>query len=203
MEFTADALRQHIPSYLTTEDKKALVEELNTVASGGQAGYFLSPYNDKFGREMLQGDGWQGLPLFNLKTGKVRRVRGIVLSNSCDIAPDNQRDFATRLIFTPLVKLSAYEELLGSKIPDPQRISDKLASIKAQKVSNIFFLPKGEPLAEDYIARFDLMQSAPMAVHLKDRTRKKLFTLSNIGFYMLIFKLSIHFCRFGERINRN
>jgi len=32
--------------------------------------------------------------------------------------------------------------------------------------------------------------------------QKRLFSLSNYGFYLLLFKMSIHFCRMGENIDR-
>lgn len=32
--------------------------------------------------------------------------------------------------------------------------------------------------------------------------RKKILTLSQIGFYIFLFKISVHFCRFHEAIER-
>lgn len=152
---------------------------------------------------MLQGDGWRGFQLFMFESGDRRSVRGIVLSNSCDVDPSNPRDVPARVIFAPLVKLSAYEALLHGSGIDTARVDEKVASIKAQKTTNIFCLPAGGPLEEDCIVRLDDAHSMPVAAQVDAPDREKLFTLSNTGFYMLVLKLSVHFCRLQEKVNRS
>ncbi|WP_143043314.1 hypothetical protein [Sphingopyxis sp. YR583] len=125
-----------------------------------------------------------------------------MLSNSCDIAPENARATPSRVTFAPLVKLAAYQELLHKSGIKPESIEDKISSIKAQKITNIFFLPAGGDLAEDHIVRLDEAQSMPVSIHEKSEEREKLFTLSMAGFYMLVFKISVHFCRLQEGIPR-
>jgi hypothetical protein len=203
MNFNAESLKQQIPFYLTAEDQRVLVRELKAIAAGGTVGYVLNAHQDSFREVMLQGDGWRGFQLFLFETGERLSRRGIVLSNSCDVDPENQRDVPSRVIFAPLVKLSAYEELLSKSGVGKERVKAKIESIKAQKTSNMFFMPTGGPLTEDYIVRFDDAHSMPVAVHKRSEEREKLFTLSNTGFYMLVFKLSVHFCRFQEKISRN
>ena len=151
---------------------------------------------------MLQGDGWRGFQIFIFETGERRSVKGIVLSNSCDVDPDNPRDLPTRVTFAPLVKLSSFENLLRGKGIDGKRVQDKVNSIRAQKISNLFYLPAGGSLEEDYVVRLDDTHSMPAIAHSKSEDREKLFTLSNTGFYMLVLKLSIHYCRLNEKINR-
>ncbi len=202
MTFDAQSLQQQIPFYLTAEDQRVLVDELKAIASGGVADYLLSDYRDSFRQVMLQGDGWRGFQLFLFDSGERRSVRGVVLSNSCDVDPENPRDIPARLIFAPLVKLSAYEALLVKNGIEAAKIGAKIAAIRAQKTTNIFFLPASGPLAEDYVVRLDEAQSMPVAAHINSGDREKLFTLSNTGFYMLAFKLSVHFCRLQERVNR-
>lgn len=202
MSFDAESLQQHIPFYLTSEDQQVLVDELKRIASGGTADYFLSAYNSAFEGDMLQGDGWRGFQLFLFDTGERRSVRGLVLSNSCDVDPANPRDVPARVIFAPLVKLSAYKTLLDASGIGKERVEAKIASIKAQKTTNIFFLPAGGPLDEDSLVRFDEAHSMPVQAHTKSSHREKLFTLSNTGFYMLVLKLSVHFCRLQEKVNR-
>jgi hypothetical protein len=202
MKLDLESLQQQIPYYLTAEDRQVLVDELKAISKGGTANYLLSPYNDAFRNDMLQGDGWRAFQLFVFDTGERRRVQGLVLSNSCDVEPGNARDIPARVIFAPLVKLSVYEGLLRGSGIDPQRIDEKIASIKAQKTTNMFFLPAGGPLADDHVVRLDDAHSMPAAMHAKSEGREKLFTLSNTGFYMLVLKLSVHFCRLHEKVNR-
>ena len=127
---------------------------------------------------------------------------GLVLSNSCDVDPINPRDLPARVVFAPLVKLSRYKRLLEESGIDAKRVEQKISSIKEQKTTNIFYLPAGRALAEDHIVRFDELQSMPLSAHAESADKEKLFTLSNTGFYMLVFKLSVHFCRLHEKVNR-
>ena len=203
MDLDVESLQQQIPSYLTSEDQRALVHELRAIAGGGTANYFLTDYQDSFRDSMLQGDGWRGFQLFLFDTGERRSVRGLVLSNSCDVDPANPRDYPARISFAPLVKLSAYKTQLDASDISAERVEAKLASIRAQKTTNIFFLPVGGPLREEYVVRFDEIHSMPVTAHTKSSDREKLFTLSNTGFYMLVLKLSVHFCRLQEKVNRS
>ena len=203
MIIDADSLRQQIPYYLTAENRRVLVDELNAISSGQKVNYILSNAHNEFVDTMLQGDGWRGFEVFSFVSGKRHSVRGIVLSNSCDVNPENRRDLATRVTFAPLVKLSAYRSMLKRSGIDPAKIRDKIAAIKAQRTNSIFFLPAGGSLKADYLIRFDEVQSMPLEAHEKCGNREKLFTLSDTGFYMLIFKLSIHFCRLQEDVKRN
>lgn len=202
MNLDAETLIQQIPYYLTAEDQKALLNELNAISRGGTAKYLLSTYRDSFKEMMLQGDGWRGFQLFLFETGERRSVRGIVLSNSCDVDPNNPREVPARVVFAPLVKLAVFKALLNASGIGADRVADKIAAIKAQKTSNIFYLPAGGVLEEDYIVRFDEAHNMPVAAHTASSDREKLFTLSNTGFYMLVFKLSVHFCRLQEKVNR-
>lgn len=202
MNFDVESLQQQIPYYLTAEDREVLLGELRTIAAGGTADYVLNDYDGSFKECMLQGDGWQGFQLFLFESGERRSVRGIVLSNSCDVDPANRRDVPARVVFAPLVRLSAYKSLLEASGIGAKKIGDKIKSIKEQKTTNIFFLPAGGALEEDYVVRFDEAHSMPFASHVQEGDREKLFTLSTTGFYMLVFKLSVHFCRFQENVNR-
>lgn len=203
MNLDADSLRQQIPYYLTAEDRHVLVEELKAITQGGTVDYFLSSYRDTFKSTMLQGDGWRGFQLFKFDTGERRSVQALVMSNTCDVHSNNQRDIPARVIFAPLVKLAAFDAVLRRNGVDPRRVEEKLASIRAQKTTNMFFLPAGGPLAQDHVVRLDDAHSMPVAAHAAAKDREKLFTLSNTGFYMLVLKLSVHFCRLQENVNRN
>lgn len=202
MNFDAASLQQQIPYYLTASDRQVLIDELSAISKSGTANYFLAPDRDIFQSDMLQGDGWRGFQLFEFDTGNRLSIQGLVLSNSCDVDQDNPRDMPSRVIFAPLVKLSAFEAVLRKMNIEHQRVDAKLASIRAQKTTNMFFLPAGGPLGEDHVVRLDDAHSMPVAKHIPATGREKLFTLSNTGFYMLVFKLSVHFCRLHENVNR-
>jgi hypothetical protein len=203
MSVDFDEVQSQLPFYLSAEDKKALLTELQALIAGGAAGFILSPQRDEFATTMLQGDGWAGFQHFLFESGERRDLkRGLVLSNSCDVDPANQRDVPTRIAFAPLVKLSAFEKALHQAGIDAKKIASKLADIRAQRITSMFFLPAGGAIEEDLVSRLDELHSMPLTSHLENKARSKLFTLSNAGFYLLTFKLSVHFCRLQEKVNR-
>lgn len=197
-----EQLQQQIPYYLTAQDQQILLSELKSISEGRNVDYFLGNHNNDFTSCRLQGDGWRGFEIFNFETGEKRSLRGLIISNSCDIDTKNQRDIAAKVIFAPLVKLSAYVSVLEKNGVSGDRLTSKIESIKNQKTTNIFYLPPSGTITDEYIVRLDDIYSMPVSAHESNPDKEKLFTLSNTGFYMLIFKLSIHFCRLQERVQR-
>jgi hypothetical protein len=62
------------------------------------------------------------------------------------------------------------------------------------------YLPADGLLDEDHVALLDDLYSMPVAVHRQGA--EKLFTLSMAGFYLFVFKLSVHVCRLHEDVDR-
>jgi hypothetical protein len=157
---------------------------------------------NRFQQEMLQGDGWQRLQLRNFETGERIFINGVVLSNTCDVSPDNQRDLPVRIIFAPLIPLAAYVSMLEKAGVQKVSIDSKVDAIRRQKVTSLFYTPTGSGLTSEHIVVLDDVHSMPAAVYESDKSNGKIFTLSQAGFYLLILKLSIHFCRFHENVAR-
>jgi hypothetical protein len=151
----------------------------------------------------LQGDGWTKIEILDFATGARDKIKGVLLSNSCDINPNNPRDFPPRIVFAPLIPLQAYVDLLRSaSVLKPEQIEAKLDSIRKQRVTSLFYLPEGGGLDADHIAILDDLHNVPLKMFLKEVDRVKLFTLGQMGFYLFLLKLSIHFCRFQEGVAR-
>jgi len=195
MQITAESIQDQIPYYLTREDKDNLVKALNNFP---HVDYYLNRYP----QDLLQGDGWTSLGVIRLEDGKRKFVKGILLSNSCDIDVANKRDLPARIIFSPIIRLSRYKELLVSSIQDGSKIDNKIAAIKEQKVTALFYLPKGSVLDDDYVAVLDDVHTISLDSYIVENGKQKLFTLSQVGFYLFLLKLSVHFCRFQENIER-
>lgn len=136
MNFDADNLKRQLPHYLTPRDHQIILEDSEKISRGNVVNYFLNPNRNNFETEMLRGDGWKGLQIFKFNTGKWDFVKGIVLSNSCDIDPQNSRDIRTRVIFAPLAKLSGYEKILNEKNIDRKATKQKIQSIRSQKAAD-------------------------------------------------------------------
>jgi hypothetical protein len=202
MTFDADALRQQIPYYLTADPaQKVLLAELKSLGDGADKGYFIPTGYDGYTGEMLQGDGWRGFQIFSFKSGNVNAALGIVLSNSCDVSAENARVLPPKVTFAPIVKLSKIVERFKAHGLDVEKIASRMTDIKAQRVTNIFYLPADGLLDEDHVALLDDLHSMPVEVHRQQA--EKVFTLSMAGFYLFIFKLSVHFCRLHEDVDRN
>lgn len=200
MTFDAEQLKNQIPFYLTAETaQKELVKNLDALNRGVTTGYYISAAREPDADSMLQGDGWRGFQLLSFETGMKRAVRGIVLSNSCDISKDNDRVIAPKIVFAPIVQLSAIEARLKDRGLAEDAVAGRIAAMKNQSVTNFFFLPAGGPLDQDYVAILDDLHSMPVTAH---KGEEKLFTLSMAGFYLFAFKLSVHFCRLHENVDR-
>lgn len=202
MEITSESFKDQIPYYLTQGQKDGLLKELKAFINNStiKTNYFSNDFQDK----ILQGDGWGKLQIRNFYTGDKISILGIILSNSCDVAPDNERDLPTTgITFASLIPLSSYMTLLKKEKIDDIEIEKKIDSIKKQRVTSIFFLPAGGYLQEDHIALFDDIYTMPSNVFNQENKKSKAFTLSMFGFYLFVFKLSIHFCRFQENVARN
>jgi len=198
MELTPESLRDQIPYYLTKEQKDGCLRALRDFPDN--INYYL--YLDSYKNDWLQGDGWTKLQFRRFETGEVESVLGIVISNSCDISPDNKRDFPANITFAPLIPLATYVRLLETTGINLSQIQNKVISIKNQHVTNIFFLPSGGSLQEDHIVFLDRLYTIPARFFESEKEKSKVFSLSLIGFYMFLFKLSVHFCRFNERVTR-
>lgn len=195
--FTTDQLADQIPHYLTAEEKSGLVKALEDWPRPIQ--YYINRYKD----ELLQGDTWKNVPVINYATREVKAVPAIVLSNSCSVDPTNERSFPPNVVVSPLISLEKYERMLVNAKVNPEAIRQKIDAIKEQKVNNIFYLPQGDALPSESIAVLDNLFSLPASMLTGDDVSAvKLNTLATVGFYLFLFKLSIHFCRFHEKVHR-
>jgi len=190
-------IQNYLPYYLTEERKSGLLKALADFPDNFE---YYQQYNAN--SESLQGDGWRGVQVINFQTGEKCEILGIILSNSCDISPENHRELPARITFAPVIALGAYENLLRKSGIIEQSIVSKLQSIRLQQVTDVFFLPAGGDLEEDHIALLNDLHSMPYSSFEAARKRSKAFMLSMCGFYMFLLKLSIHFCRFHENLDR-
>lgn len=198
MDITPDTIEAHIPYYLTHKQKEGLVKALADFRETS-VDYYINKYPD----EVLQGDGWPKLEVIRFEDGERSQIKGIVLSNTCDIAQGNVRAIPSKLVFAPIIKLSNYAMRLTAAKMNSDQIDSKLQAIKEQRVTTMFYLPAGAGLDDEYIALLDDLHTIPAHAFTASQDRPKLFTLSMIGFYLFLFKLSVHFCRFHEEVVRD
>lgn len=191
-----EQVRRSLPPYLAAEEKQALLDQLS--------GHSTRP--EYYGRvdgddEPLQGDGWQGLTAFDFDSGARDQLQGLVLSNSCDIAAANNPYTEQRIVYSPLLSLRLYQEFLIAEGHGPEKVDELAHRIRQQKVHRIFYLPPMEGVREESIVALDLLHSQPLD-SVRGHGLRRLFTLSTFGWYMLLLKISIHFLRMQEAVER-
>lgn len=193
-----EQIELYLPKYLSPDERKYLLSELSSFPDNMR--YYLASDKSRTETNLLQGDGWKGFALIDFYSFKKRRVAGVVLSNSCDIAIENQRSLPVRIIFSPLVSLAKYEERLR-KNKTAAQIDNILTDIRKQRSTSIFYLPEYSGFLEESIILLDNVHCHPVDDFMKVR-KAKIFTLSQYGFYVFLIKLSIHFTRFQENVHR-
>jgi hypothetical protein len=197
MQITSESIRDQIPYYLSQRAKENLAKALDRFPR--QIDYYTGLYKEDF----LQGDCWTSVDVFRFEDGAKKSIRALLISNSCDVAPENKRDLPTKLSFASMVKLDRYIDLLKNAGLDEKQIETKVMAIKEQRVTSLVYFPKGAELEEDYVALLDDIHTVPSRAFVARNEKTKLFALSNVGFYLFVLKLSVHFCRLHEEVVRD
>jgi hypothetical protein len=200
-ELTLEDFKTYLPPYLTSQGKEDLYKRLKDFPANRQV---YAEHSDVLNIESpLQGDAWKGFIAINFHTLEKKGVSGIILSNSCDISPENVRDLPVNVLFAPLLNLHHYAELLKQKAGRQQQDVDSiLDSIRNQKTTSIFHLPPLPGANDEHMVLLDDIRSEPLAAFFATE-RSRLFRLNMYGFYLLLFKMSLHLMRVQEGIDRH
>lgn len=190
-------LEIYLPKYLSDESQKELYSDLKDFPDNINK-IFGSKYLSQDG--LLQSDIVEDIPFFNLPILESKSAKVMIISNSCDIDPQNKRDLPPKVSYAPLISMSKFIDLLEKSGIEEQRIYQIVNSIKKQEKTSMFFVPQGSGLSEDCIVLFENILSIDRDYFFENH--KKLATFSNYGFYMFLLKLSIHLTRIQEKVDR-
>lgn len=203
-----DDITLYLPQYLSGEEKDVLKKELkNFPTDGTKDTVYTSTLNDA--NYLLQGDGINKMPYLSYPYTIQKDIPAILLSNTCDMSLDNSKTRINRcrILYAPLIQFDKYETMLRKnylEAKDQQRIDSHLKDIKSQSITQALFLPKGGNLQYDAIVFFDRAINIPLnEEEVKQMCDKRIFSFSNFGFYLFLLKISIHFTRIQEKIDRN
>lgn len=200
-----EEVKKYLPQYLSSESQDKLFQELKS---------FPENIDDRLYSQILkkegimyQGDGIDGMLVINLPSEEIRPIRSMILSNSCSIHPSNKKLFQSRIIYAPIFNLQKYRERLMDEYKNEENIETKIEehvnSLRRQLNTQIFYLPQGGDLEADSIVFLDRLNNCPTDFVTADEiSQRKIFTLSNYGFYLFLIKLSIHFTRVREDVER-
>ncbi|HZL18304.1 MAG TPA: hypothetical protein VFG23_11215 [Polyangia bacterium] len=192
-----DSIRLYLPKYLTPEQARDLWSGLADFPKNTDYYWFDSGLND----EILQGDGWRGFVVRDFFSGDKRAVSGVVLSNSCDVAPENETNTPAHIVFAPLISVSKFEDLLRGRGKTLQQVASLLTDVRQQRLTNIFYLPAYSDVIKESMILLDDVHVHP-ATDFRGCDRNALFKLNQYAFYLFLMKLSIHFSRFNEKVLR-
>lgn len=191
------SLAAALPAETRPREQAQLFGKLISLPHEGS--WYSDPHDDP---DPWQGDAWAGLDYVDIEALEWRKLRAVVITNSCDVSSENARVVSLGIVLCPLVRASRYESLLGSVGASEAYIRDHLAAARRQEISNIFFFPRGAGLDDDYLVRFDDVQSQLPNRFRANEAKQRMFSLSQEAFWLFLVKLSTHFCRAGEGIPR-
>lgn len=195
-----------LPSYLSDATRKKLESDLKDFSVNERLTQdpFTVFKNDFF----LQGDIVGNIPYpywdgSSFKT--ISAPRCIILSNTCDIDESNERSIPMDCLLAPIFSLEKYEKRMFEKGYGKDRIEQFVTSVKRYQITNLFHLPindKGEyePHGKGYIVALDKAFSLPRG--LLD-VKQHLKSFNQFFSYLFTFQLSIHLCRFHDKVDRN
>lgn len=198
-----EEIEKFLPKYLSPETEEQLFSQLKQFPDNIDQRFYSYKLRKEGDNILYQGDGIKEVLIINLPDKTEGYVPSIILSNTCDINPENKRLFPSRIVYAPIFNLSKYKaKLLQEGIKNNENIDQHIESIRKQRVTQIFYLPAGDELTEDSIVFLDRIYNLPSYSLGKDFTNRKLFTLSQYGHYIFLFKISIHFTRIAEKLER-
>jgi hypothetical protein len=140
----------------------------------------------------------------NLPNTDVKPVPSMILSNTCDIDIENVRNFPSQVVYAPIFNLAKYQEALyKNSRKTKEQIDSHIKAIKNQEITQIFYLPKVDDKLDDSIVFFDRVCNFPNKLISRENIdERRLFTLSDYGAYLFLLKLSIHFTRIQDKVER-
>jgi len=199
---TFDDIRDFLPKFLSDKELKKMFVEISAMLNNGVANnYFSTILKDE--ATIFQGDCLDKMPIFEFEgnnTPEIYKTKVMVLSNTCDISEENSRIVLPRVCYAPIYPLDTYIAILEEAGKSKTQISSHIESIKNQEYTSILFLPSHiNGLGRDIIVYLDRIYNCSVSLINK---ADRLFSLSNFGFYILLLKISIHFTRIRDGVNR-
>lgn len=195
-------IKLYLPQYLSEDKLTSLKKELKNFGNGCDSGkYFTTILNSA--PNLFQGDCVKA-QVWNLPNIETREENVILLSNTCDMDISNQRLNSCRVMYAPILNLKKYHKNLIERGFEKNKIDNHIKDIKNQLVSQILYLPTKSILGYDSFVLFDRTISIPLTRKIVENcTKTRKVSLSNYGFYLFLLKLSYHFTRIQEHVDRD
>jgi hypothetical protein len=212
MEFGDDYFQDLLPSYLTETESGRLKDALKQFLPehrGKNIDYsdFYRNYQNNY---FLQADSIREVrfPFWNAENASYEKLYtdALIISNTCDISLENNREYNKKeCLLAPIIEFSEYLSDLAVKGYSDDQIQSFENNVKAQLISNIFYLPNEYLQEKEYIVWLDRMFWLPtqeLNMLLETIAEDRISSLSHYGYYLFILKLSYHLCRLPEKCDR-
>lgn len=191
-----------LPKFLSAETEDEFYEDINKFPQ--RYDNFYTTYLPE-PNVLFQGDCIADLPIYKFSKHGVclwRNSECILLSNSCDMNLKNKRMYPTNIVYAPLVKLSMFRsKVLLQKYPE-ERVDTLVKSIKAQKCSQILYLPECGNREESLVFLDRLFHIPNREVNRENLEASRTSTLNFWGNYLVVLKISMHFLRMKDSLGK-
>ena len=200
---TDNDLKKYLPKYLSEENYNNLLNELKSFPDNIDK----RMYTTYLGNDIIyQGDGIYNMPVIDLSdsTKNIQYADALILSNTCDMDLNNDRIYPTSIMYAPIIKLSKYQSVLNQYCKDEIKIKNHISDLKKQKNTQIMYLPAIGNMEESlvFLDRIFNIRNNNRTINRSELKERRIFSFSDYGFYLLLFKLSVHFSRIGEKVDR-
>ena len=197
-------IRIYLPKFLSPENERELFEGIRQFPENLPSRF----YSKKLVGEpsVFQGDGIRGLPVINLPEPRIGEARALILSNTCDVDPANPRPFfPAHLCYCPIFDLGKYRHALVSEGRlEEKQIDSHLDDVRRQRVTQVFYLPGTPGIIDESLVFLDRVNSCRNTIIARESVpERRLFSLSTFASWLFLLKLSIHFTRFTDKVNRD
>lgn len=200
-----DDIRIYLPKYLSPEKQADLFLELEAFPGNIHKRFYSAFVAQQ--KNILQGDTFKDILLADHVRREFYKAKALCISNTCDMFSDNQSlNREAFITVAPLFDLNGYQRSLKEKLDKGKwdNIDQHVKAIREQKLTRYFYLPKHSYQFAECFAKLDMVQSFPVSFFRPEQILcQKISSLSNYGFYLFLLKLSIHFTRVQETLDRD
>lgn len=192
----------YLPKYLSSNSEKELFDNLKEFPNNIDTRFYTDFLQNE--NVIFQGDCIREMIVLNLPDTKTISANCLIISNTCDIDENNKRPFNSQITYAPIFNLDKYRDTIISNTKRTvNQVDSHINSIKRQEITQILYLPELTNVFEESIVFFDRLINCPNSlIDRKKLKTQRIFTLSDYGFYVFLIKLSIHFTRVQEKVER-
>ena len=190
-----------LPKCLSEKSASDLLQDLVKFPEGFDSRVFSFTGEADCG-VLYQGDGLSNFDFVFLPDTIKIQGKGIILSNTCDLDLDNNKATQRVIVYAPIFNLKKWQERLSNE-KGPIFAEQFVRKIRRQEIAQLFYLPHSTKTKEEaFVDLAQINHCARETVTENQIKEDRLFSLNNTGFYVLLFKISVFYCRLQEGIDR-